>query len=136
MGTNNYPDAMTTSAAEAAEPSLWAKLRRGRTKAEVIVTIPFLFLSMMMFRGVMGWLFAAAITVCWIVWVLVRPLPPAPATTPAANRADTELRWAQGAERDRQRRAAQAAEYERAAEQRRQEGAARRLAEASARSGR
>lgn len=133
MDTTNYSDAMATSVAEAAEPSPWAKLRRGRTKAEMIVTVPVLFLSVAMFSGVMGWLFATVITVCWIVWVLLRPLPPPPATTPAENRAATELRWAQGAERDRQRRAAQAAEYECAAEQRRQEGAARRAAEASAR---
>jgi len=52
--------------------------------------------------------------------------------TPEQNRAATEARWAEGVERDRRQRAEREAEYERAAEQRRSEGAARREAEAGA----
>lgn len=62
-------------------------------------------------------------------------LPAAPEPkprTPAERRAATERRWAQGADEHRRRQAEQAAEYEREAELRRQQGAARRLAETEA----
>lgn len=49
--------------------------------------------------------------------------------TPAERRAANERRLAQGADEYRRRQAEQAAEYEREAEQRRQQGAKRRLAE-------
>ena len=105
----------------------------------MVATTP-LFFGIFWLDGLVGWLYVGAILAGWVVWTFARPRPPAeassavaPASTPAERRAATEARWVQGAEAACHERAEQAAEYERAAEQRRREGAERREAEAAGR---
>jgi hypothetical protein len=76
----------------------------------------------------------AAIAGAFVVWWHRRTPPVAesserPPVASAARRSATERRWAQGADEHRRRQAEQAAQDERKAEMRREQGAARRLAE-------